>query len=48
MKKIYVGCSLTHATQEYRDGIEEFKKRLGEKYEVLKFLGLGVGCWDGA
>jgi nucleoside 2-deoxyribosyltransferase len=52
MKKIYVGCSLTHATQEYRDGIEEFKKKLGEKYEVLKFLGLGVGTgreqfdWD--
>ncbi len=52
MNKIYVGCSLTHATQEFRDQIEVLKARLGEKYEVLKFLGLGVGTgreqyeWD--
>lgn len=52
MKKIYVGCSLTHATQEYRDSIEKFKETLRAKYEVMQFMGLVKGTgrerfdWD--
>lgn len=38
MKKIYVGCGLTHAPQSYKDGIEKLKKELGKKYEVIDFL----------
>lgn len=41
--KIYVGCSLTHATQKFRESIEAFKDTLRAKYEVLQFLGLGAG-----
>ena len=41
--KIYVGCSLTHAPQEYKDGIEELKVELRKKYEILEFIGLIKG-----
>jgi nucleoside 2-deoxyribosyltransferase len=43
MPKIYVGCSLTHATQEFRDSIEYLKTHIGEKYHLLSFLGFGAG-----
>jgi nucleoside 2-deoxyribosyltransferase len=43
MKKIYVACSLTHATQEFRDSIEVLKEHIGKKYELLSFLGLAAG-----
>lgn len=49
---IYVGCSLTHASQEWRDRIEEVKNELGKHYHVLSFLGLcrtepgAVYRWD--
>ena len=52
MKKIYVGCSLTHAPQEFKNSIELFKTNLRKKYEVLEFLGLVKGTdrevflWD--
>src|SRR5436305_766185 len=52
MKKIYVGCSLTHSPDEFRDAIDLLKKKLAEKYEVLEFLGLIKGTaqevfdWD--
>ncbi len=37
--KIYVGCALTHATDEYRKGIAVFKDKLREKnIMVLDFL----------
>ena len=37
--KIYVGCALTHATEEYRKKIEGFKNMLREKgFEVMDFL----------
>ena len=38
--KIYVAASLTHATEEFKVRIEDFKKILRSKYEVLDFLGL--------
>ena len=38
-KKLYVGCSLTHATQEFRDGIEKLKDALRQEgHEILDFL----------
>ena len=37
-KKIYIGCSLTHAIPEFRNQIEEFKDSLREEVEVLDFL----------
>ena len=54
MKKvIYVGCSLTHASAEFKQSVAEFKDMLrAEGYEVLEFLGLTAGTsadvytWD--
>ncbi len=39
MKKIYVWCSLTFASNEYKKNIEGFKEALREKYEILDFVG---------
>jgi hypothetical protein len=37
--KVYVGCALTHAPEEYRKGISLFKEKLRAKgFEVLDFL----------
>lgn len=37
--KVYVGCALTHATEEYRQSIGSFKEMLREKgFEVMDFL----------
>lgn len=38
--RVYVGCALTHAPQDFKDGIELFKKRLREIewIEVLDFI----------
>jgi len=38
--KLYVGCSLTHAPQEFMDNIANFKEALSSKFEILEFLGL--------
>jgi hypothetical protein len=38
--KVYVGCSLTHAPQEFRDSVENLKNRLKEICQVLAFKGL--------
>ena len=40
--KVYVGCALTHSTEEYRQQIADFKDRLRElpNVEVLDFVGL--------
>lgn len=52
MLKIYVGCSLTHAPQEFRDSVEELKGTLRTEFEVLDFVGLEKGsphdvfAWD--
>ena len=43
MKKIYIGCSLSHSTEEFRNSIDALKAALREKYEVLEFFGLGAG-----
>jgi hypothetical protein len=42
--KIYVGCALAHAPEEFRGMVEAIKSRLRTQgYEVLEFLGLNVG-----
>jgi len=52
MKKIYIGCSLTHAPHEFKLAIEDLKNKLRGTYEILDFLGLdkdtpqGVYKWD--
>lgn len=45
---IYVGCALSHATQEYKDKIETLKRHLRSLgYTVLDFIGLTRGdCRD--
>ena len=51
-QKIYVGCSLTQAPQEFKDAIEALKTKLRENYEVLDFIGTAKGTprdvymWD--
>ncbi len=52
MKKIYFGCSLTHASQEFKDSIESLKNILRKEYQILDFVGLVKGTprdvflWD--
>ena len=40
MIKLYIGCSLTHAPEEFTDMVENLKVLLRKEYEVLDFLGL--------
>ncbi len=40
MKKLYVGCSLTHATEEFRESVNVLKTKLRNEYTVLDFIGL--------
>jgi len=42
-KKVYVGCALSHAPQEFKDKVEALKKRLNGFCEVLEFLGTTAG-----
>lgn len=50
--KLYVGCGLTNAPEEFRERVGELKEVLREKYEVFDFLGLIAGTpadvyrWD--
>nr|AIA17912.1 Unknown Function [uncultured bacterium] len=52
MKKIYVGCALTDASEEFKQSVEEFKNQLRGEYEILDFVGLTAGTaadvynWD--
>jgi len=52
MKKLYVGCALTHASEEFKAGVESVKDELRKDFEVLDFLGLVAGTaqdvyqWD--
>jgi hypothetical protein len=39
-KKIYIGCSLTYASEEFRKEIDDLKTSLRKKYEVLDFFGM--------
>jgi hypothetical protein len=52
-EKLYVGCSLSHASEAFKDSVEDFKQDLrGEGYEVFDFVGLVAGSakdvynWD--
>jgi hypothetical protein len=42
--KLYVGCGLTHATEQFKQQVEETKEALGADWDVLKFLGLGYAA----
>lgn len=43
VRKLYVGCGLTHAPQEFKDDVEALKDRLAEEWEVMQFLGTTAG-----
>ena len=36
--KVYVGCSLTNAPQEFKEQIAKFRNILKEDFEILEFL----------
>lgn len=36
--KIYVGCALTYAPEEFRKSISSFKDKLREDFEIMDFL----------
>ncbi len=42
-RKIYIGCSLTHSPQEFKDLVTKLKGELSSEYEILEFLGLEKG-----
>jgi hypothetical protein len=42
-KKLYVGCGLTLASQEFKDQVEVLKSELSQDWNVLEFLGLVAG-----
>lgn len=39
-KKLYVGCGLTHASEEFKQEVLRFRGALEEDFEVLKFVGI--------
>lgn len=41
--KLYVGCGLTLAPQEFKEGVEALKERLRDRWNVIEFLGLVAG-----
>jgi hypothetical protein len=43
MKKVYLGCSLKHAPQEYIDDVYRLREELKKDFDILEFLGLGGG-----
>lgn len=50
--KLYIGCSLTHAPEDFKKEIDKLKDSLRLDYEILDFLGLVSGTsedvymWD--
>ncbi|MEI6729288.1 MAG: hypothetical protein WCK98_06630 [bacterium] len=38
--KLYIGCSLTYATDEFKQSIIDLKQSLKDDFEILEFLGL--------
>jgi len=50
--KIYVGCSLTHAPEDFKNDIVKLKHLLAKTYETTEFIGLVNGTpadvyqWD--
>ncbi|MDE2399552.1 MAG: hypothetical protein KGL67_00880 [Patescibacteria group bacterium] len=45
MLKLYVGCGLTHASEEFKANVEELKEKFANipGIQLLKFLGLADG-----
>src|SRR6266404_5880265 len=43
MKKLYVGASLTYASEKFKGQIRLLKERLRDDWEVMEFLGLTDG-----
>jgi hypothetical protein len=41
--KLYIGCSLTHAPEEFKSSVEDLKTKLKTDFEVLEFIGLVNG-----
>src|SRR3989344_4715326 len=41
--KIYLAAAITHAPEEFRSFIEDFRQVLKQDFEVLDFFGLKVG-----
>jgi hypothetical protein len=50
--KIYIGCSLTQASEEFKRTIEKLKNDLRKDYDVMDFIGTVAGTpedvykWD--
>jgi hypothetical protein len=42
-KKLYVGCGLTLAPQEFKDEVEELKSELARDWDIMQFLGTTAG-----
>jgi hypothetical protein len=42
-KKLYVGCGLTLASEEFKSRVEDLKDRLSKNWEIMQFLGLVDG-----
>lgn len=42
-KKLYVGCGLTLAPQEFKDQVEGLKDELSHEWEIMQFLGTTAG-----
>ncbi|MDE1924710.1 MAG: hypothetical protein KGH79_00830 [Patescibacteria group bacterium] len=52
MKKLYVGCSLTQAPEDFKQRVEDLKNLLRKDFEILDFIGVIAGTpadvylWD--
>ena len=50
--RVYIGCSLTHAPEDFKQAVENLKNSLRSNYDVMDFLGLQKGTvqdvynWD--
>ncbi len=50
--KLYIGCGLTQAPEDFKKKVEDVKDELRKKYEILDFVGLTAGTakdvynWD--
>ncbi|HKK54530.1 MAG TPA: hypothetical protein VJ926_03360 [Patescibacteria group bacterium] len=40
---LYVGCALTHASEEFKEEVQLLKERLKKVSHVLEFIGLVDG-----
>ena len=41
--KLYIGCSLTQAPEDFKSSVEDLKDKLKAQFEVLDFIGLVNG-----